>query len=404
MTPPSADRLWQVPTLERRERMIAGVSGGIAAELGLGVIWVRLGFIALFAAGGWGALLYAVVWGWMSVEEYRRPNVIVHRVPKARNQRERIAGSAVATFGIFLLLDQLIGLPNALVWPLGLLGAGIIVLLQRVSRTSSASLGRPLLIAQTVGGLVLVGVAIVLLIRPLSDWSQASAGMAIGVGIGLGFLALLAPWWWRLLADLDAERTARVRSEERADVAAHIHDSVLQTLSLIQRHGDDPQKMVGLARRQERELRNWLDPGRIDRTGAGVRGQLDEMISDLEDLHGIAVDTVVVGDCLVDPAIEAMLGAAREAIVNAAKHARVDQIDVYIEIQPDEIQAFIRDSGLGFDPSIIAEDRQGIRHSIQQRMQRAGGSATITSAPGHGTEVELALPRRHRSEQEPTTP
>ncbi len=399
MNPATTDRYWQVPTLATRDRMVAGVAGGIAEELGLGAVWVRLAFVALFAAGGWGALLYLLLWGWISYEAYRQTTPVVERVPKGRNARERIVGFVIVTFGVFGLFEQLFGLPNSLVWPLGLLGAGLVVLWLRVGTARNGSLrpghvfDRPLVVAQVVGGMLLVVVGAVLLARPLSGSTQGSVGLAIGVGGGLGLLALSAPWWWRLLADLDAERQARVRSEERADVAAHLHDSVLQTLTLIQRHSDDPQKMVGLARRQERELRNWLDPDRVSREGASVRGQLDELVSDVEDLHGLTIDVVVVGDCLVDPAIDSLLAAVREAVVNGAKHAGVAKIDVYVEIRPDRIEAFVRDEGVGFEPSTIAADRQGIRHSIEQRMQRVGGSATIISAPGEGTEVELNLPR-----------
>ncbi|MEZ5380085.1 MAG: PspC domain-containing protein [Acidimicrobiales bacterium] len=390
-----SDRYWQVPAIERRDRLVGGVSAGIASELGLDVFWVRLAFVALFTAGGWGALLYAVVWGWLAIDQYVHQRPEVARIPKARNGRERLVGFALATLGGYALFERLFGLPNWLVWPLGLLALGIIVLWQRRRPNASAKpIARPIQVAQTVGGLVLIGTAVLLLVRPFSDWAQASAGLAIGVGIGGALLALSAPWWWRLLADLDAERQARVRSEERAEVAAHIHDSVLQTLSLIQRHSDDPQKMVGLARRQERELRNWLDPDRVHREGGSVRGQLDDLISDLEDLHGITIDAVVVGDCLIDARVGSMLSAVREAAVNSAKHAGVERIDIYVEVQPDAIEAFVRDAGTGFELSAIPDDRQGVRHSIQQRMQRIGGSAIIVTAPGEGTEVELRLPRR----------
>ncbi len=407
----SADRRWQVPSIDNQRRMVAGVASGLARELGLDALWVRIGFVALFAAGGWGAMLYLVLWGWLSIDGYRRPPVPVNRVPKARNHSERVLGLGVVTLGLFMLFEKLFGLPNWLVWPLGLLALGVIVLWQRrrpggLGPAPSGAMG----IAQTVGGVTLIAVAALLLVRPFSDWAQASAGLAIGVGVGGALVALSAPWWWRLLADLDAERQARVRSEERAEVAAHIHDSVLQTLSLIQRHSDDPQKMVALARRQERELRNWLDPDRADREGGSLRGQLDALISDVEELHDMTIDAVVVGDALVDTGVSALLAAIREAAVNSAKHAEVDRLDVYIEVRSGVIEAFVRDAGVGFDPASIPDDRQGIRRSIQQRMQRVGGTAMIESEPGHGTEVELRVPRQPgahstpRSDKEQETP
>ncbi|MEZ5227367.1 MAG: PspC domain-containing protein [Acidimicrobiales bacterium] len=180
-----SDRYWQVPAIERRDRLVGGVSAGIASELGLDVFWVRLAFVALFTAGGWGALLYAVVWGWLAIDQYVHQRPEVARIPKARNGRERLVGFALATLGGYALFERLFGLPNWLVWPLGLLALGIIVLWQRRRPNASAKpIARPIQVAQTVGGLVLIGTAVLLLVRPFSDWAQASAGLVIGVGIG----------------------------------------------------------------------------------------------------------------------------------------------------------------------------------------------------------------------------
>lgn len=247
--------------------------------------------------------------------------------------------------------------------------------------------------AQVVGSVVVIVVAFVMLVWPMARWGTDAQLMVAALLCGLGVAALSAPWWWRLISDLDAERQARARSDERAEVAAHIHDSVLQTLALIQRNADDPQMMLNLARRQERELRNWLDPDRMSRQGRSLRGQLDAMASEVEELHGTAVEMVVVGDVLIDAAIEAIVGAAREAVVNAAKHSGTAQIDVYAEVQPDQIEIFVRDAGGGFDPAAIGSDRRGVRFSIEDRMSRAGGRAVILSSLGEGTEVELLLPR-----------
>ena len=229
-------------------------------------------------------------------------------------------------------------------------------------------------------------------------WQAIGAGNAaestlLAIGVVGAMIALSAPWWWRLVRERDAERQARIRSDERAEVAAHLHDSVLQTLSLIQRHSDDPKTMTNLARRQERELRNWLDPNRVSRLGGSIRGQLDELATTVEELHGVPVEVVAVGDCLVDDRIEPLLRATGEATVNAAKHSGAERVDVYLEVSESDIEVFVRDTGKGFDLQSIGDDRRGVRNSIVGRMERAGGTAVITSAPGDGTEVELCLKR-----------
>jgi len=211
-----------------------------------------------------------------------------------------------------------------------------------------------------------------------------------------GLAVILGPWIRRLVIELRDERRERIRSEERADVAAHLHDSVLQTLALIQRNADRPRELAALARRQERELRTWLYG---DRTAAanGHNGTLaaavDAMVSEVEDLHGIEVDAVTVGECPVDGRVDALLQAAREATVNAAKHAGVDVVSLYVEAEPDRVSAFVRDRGRGFDVDTIPDDRRGISSSIRDRMARNGGTATITSTEGEGTEVALELKR-----------
>ncbi len=175
-------------------------------------------------------------------------------------------------------------------------------------------------------------------------------------------------------------------------MAAHLHDSVLQTLALIQKV-EDRQTAINLARRQERELRNWLDPGRASRFGGSIRGRLDQMASDVEELHGIPVEVVTVGDVLVDEPIIALLNAGREACVNAARHSGTKRIDVFAEVGDDDVTLFVRDTGKGFDPDTVDPDRRGLRESIVGRMERAGGGAMIYSEPGQGTEVELTIPR-----------
>jgi signal transduction histidine kinase len=203
---------------------------------------------------------------------------------------------------------------------------------------------------------------------------------------------ILAPWWLRLVRGLTAERSARIRSQERAEVAAHLHDSVLQTLALMQKRADDPREVASLARRQERELRAWLN-GTEGAPADSVARALEAVAAEVEEAHGVAVEVVAVGDAPLDPATEALVAAVREALVNAAKFAPDAAIAVYAEVEDGRVQAFVRDRGPGFDPDAVPADRRGLRESVLGRMQRHGGRAIVHSAPGAGTEIELVVER-----------
>jgi signal transduction histidine kinase len=247
--------------------------------------------------------------------------------------------------------------------------------------------------------------------------SRIGAGAALIVGAGLLFLwtngalnrvgnavlpvivvlvalvLILAPLWWRLLRGLRAERSERLRSQERTALAAHLHDSVLQTLALIQRRTQDPREVAALARRQERELRDWLAQRSPAAAGTSIARALEDAAAEIEVARGALVEVVVVGERVLDEAGEAAVAAAREAILNAAKFAAGSPISVYAELAPAQIQIFIRDRGAGFDPSRVPPDRRGLRDSIVGRMERYGGHATVRSTPGQGTEIELSLRR-----------
>lgn len=390
---------WQMPRLADDDRLIAGVSAGIAREIGLDPIWVRIGFVVLFSTGGWGALLYGAAWAVMSLADSRDPilpddlRAVAdrHRTPKASSPRMRKIGFATVVLGLALSAGQVAGFPFKVIWPLGVLGVGSLLSWQRIVGETDEDWRSPKRWLIAIGGLVVATLAIVVLVTGISGVTDAAGNVLLAIGAVAAMVGLSAPWWWRLVRERDAERQARVRSDERAEVAAHIHDSVLQTLTLIQRNGADPQTMLNLARRQERELRNWLDPNRASRQGESIRGHLDEIATTVEELHGVPVEVVAVGDCLVDPPIEALLGATREATVNAAKHSGAEQVDIYLEVGEDAIEVFVRDTGKGFDIDAIDDDRQGLSQSILGRMQRVGGTAAVTSAVGDGTEVELRL-------------
>jgi signal transduction histidine kinase len=210
---------------------------------------------------------------------------------------------------------------------------------------------------------------------------------------------------WRLVEQLGAERRERVRQEERAELAAHLHDSVLQTLAMIQRSSDQPRRMVTLARSQERELRGWLYGGATtDGPATTVVERATHIAEEIETMHDVSVELVTVGDGPLDDQLHALLAATREASINAARHAGVELVDVYLEVGPDEALAFVRDRGRGFDPDHVPDDRHGIRGSIVDRLERHGGTATIRTTPGEGTEIELCVPRSRRRIDAPEAP
>jgi len=247
-----------------------------------------------------------------------------------------------------------------------------------------ALIGAVLLLAGVIT--LLVGHTSAALLRPLAGVILVIAAMVV----------VLGPWWLRVGRDLVAERQARIRAEERADMASRVHDSVLQTLALIQRRATDPHQVIQLARAQERELRSWLFDGRApgsmtaDTTFAsGVR----LIQSEVEAQHGVTVEVVTVGDCAVDADLQALLAAAREATVNAAKWSGAQVISLYAEVEPDEVSLFVRDRGRGFDPAAVPADRKGLSESVHARMVRRGGTASVRSGLGAGTEVKLAMPR-----------
>jgi signal transduction histidine kinase/phage shock protein PspC (stress-responsive transcriptional regulator) len=392
--PTGTDPHWQVPRLDPGDRLVGGVAAAIARELGLDALWVRLAFVLLAAAGGWGVLVYGATWvvlAWYERDPSRPPPAPPR--PKGTTPTTRALGFAFVVLGLLGLIDAVgAGSSARVVWPVGLLGLGLLVAWRHgVTEAGGAPVG-PRAVQVAVGLVLAAGGTTALLLGTVDlgrAWGALLAGGAVVVGLGV----LSAPWWLRLANELDRERQRRIRADERAEVAAHLHDSVLQTLSLIQRNAGDPQAMVALARRQERELRNWLDPDRVDRLGGSLRGQLDQLATDVEQLHGVPVEVVVVGDCLVDDPVAALVAAAREAVVNAARHSGAARVDVYAEARPDGVEVFVRDTGRGFDPGAVAADRRGVRDSIGARMARAGGTAEVSSRPGEGTEVELRLPR-----------
>jgi signal transduction histidine kinase len=243
------------------------------------------------------------------------------------------------------------------------------------------------------GVLLVVGAALLFLSsnNVLSGVRDAAlTTVVVVVAIGL----ILAPFLWRLGRSLAAERAGRIRSQERSELAAHLHDSVLQTLTLMQKRADDPREVAALARRQERELRDWLAAEGPRPDVMSFASALRSAAEAVEDDHRVAVEVVTVGDCELDPRADAVLGAAREAFTNAAKHAaEPGPIRVYAEVKPGSVEVFVRDRGPGFDLATVPADRRGVRESIMGRMERAGGQAEVRASPGGGTEVALRIER-----------
>jgi signal transduction histidine kinase len=385
-------------------RVLAGVAHGLAEHLRLSPMTVRIGFAVLAAFNGFGVILYAAFW------------VVVPLAPVPdrgflRPRRASDVGRAVAlglvAIGVLLLLrgNELVG-PNLLLVPLLLGGAGLAVIwrqaddaqrsrwLRMSSRIGGVGSGQSRLIAVLrIGGggaLVVAGVALFLV---LSGQLAAARSAILPILVMLVGVALITgPWWYRLVADLGTERRERIRSQERAELAAHLHDSVLQTLALIQRHVDSPREVARLARGQERELRSWLyrpETRQESRLAAALEGAAAEV----EDAYAVQVEAVVVGDSEVDDRLAAVVQATREALVNAARHAGVTEVSLYAEVEPERVSVFVRDRGVGFDRKTVPDDRHGVRGSIVGRMERHGGAATIRSTPGSGTEVELTMTR-----------
>jgi signal transduction histidine kinase len=244
--------------------------------------------------------------------------------------------------------------------------------------------------ARLAAGLGLVVAGVLLMVSGSGSWEQTWLALLASVAVLGGVVLVLLPWGLKFWRDLESERAGLVRATERAEIAAHLHDSVLQTLALIQRRAGNEHDVVRLARAQERELRGWLYRDR-GRDSGQLSARLQAAAAEVEDALGHAVEVVTVGDCAMTERLEALVQAAREAMLNASRHGG-GAVSVYLEVTDDVAEVFVKDRGPGFDPESIPADRLGVRQSMIGRMRRHGGTATISSSPG-GTEVRLRLPR-----------
>ena len=386
----------------RSGRFVAGVAGGIAAHLGVPVLWVRAAFVVLAGLSGAGVLAYGLLWIFVRQE----PADITRAVPRVERQQAiglaalgiaaGIAGSAAG--------NSFIGW---IVGPLGVAAIGAAVVWreadqsQRRRWTAGARTGLSgwSAVWRVIAGAVFVAGGIAVFLFGNLQLGQIQFALLAVMATLVGVAVITVPWWLKLVRDLGEERRERIVEAERTEIAAHLHDSVLQTLALIQRQSDQPREVLRLARGQERELRHWLyGPGGYGRRSAdpGVEGGLAAAITaaaaEVEDTYAIDVRPVVVGDRPLDDDLRALVLAAREAMVNAAKHAEVDEISVYVEAEADGVHVFVRDRGVGFDPDAVPDDRHGLADSVHARVARHGGTVRLRSTPGEGTEVHLSMP------------
>jgi signal transduction histidine kinase/phage shock protein PspC (stress-responsive transcriptional regulator) len=400
---------------DREHAVVAGVLAGISRRLGVDPVIVRVAFvIATVATGGLAILGYALAWVLMpsGVERRSSGETAAFLRGERISSNWRVAlGVGLLTLAALLAFRELgIWWSDALTWPLVLAAAGA-ALLWRQSRqgaeedlaaaaTPAATREHMHAESQTAGlyrggfGIALV-VGAALLFLSANDALGAARDAALTAVVAVVALGLiLAPFLWRLGRNLADERAQRIRSQERAEMASHLHDSVLQTLTLMQKRADDPRAVATLARRQERELRSWLFGTGAGAADASFSSALETAAVEVEDAHGVPVEVVAVGDCPLDEGAEAVIGAAREALTNAAKFAPdAGPVSVYAEVEDGRIQVFIHDRGPGFELATVPPDRRGVRESIVGRMERHGGRAEIRSAPGEGTEVELVMDR-----------
>jgi signal transduction histidine kinase/phage shock protein PspC (stress-responsive transcriptional regulator) len=389
--------------------MVAGVCAGFARAFGVDPLVVRVAVVALTLAGGIGVVVYGAAWLLLPVgsEDEAEPasSPSWPHLATRHDLGEALAIGAIVLGVVLLVRASGAWFSDALVWPVVLAGFGLAVIWRQAdddARPSLTGLVSALDVRSRRAALARVAVGVALVVGGVSAFLAASNAFSAvrqailaTAGIVAGLAIISGPWWLRLGRELARERRERIRSEERAEMAAHLHDSVLQTLALIQRTADDPRAVVAMARRQERELRGWLYDNQEKMTDGAktLAAALAEVGEEVEGLHGVPVEVVTVGDGPLDERAQAMLAAAREAMVNAATWSGASSISVYAEVRDGEAVVYVRDWGKGFDLATVGPDHHGIRDSIVGRMSRNGGTASVRTSPGEGTEVQLRVGR-----------
>ncbi|MET9348223.1 PspC domain-containing protein [Streptomyces termitum] len=394
-------------------RWLGGVARGLAGHLGLPVAWVRAVFAVLVLTEGLGLLLYAVFWIVVPLGVGGRgaPRPVFEVTEDGRRRlrkpdRGQLVALAAFAVGaaVFITNVRVDNETGRYVWPALLIGVGVVLVWRQADNARrdtwtgrSVRHRRAFHVLRGLVGVALVGTGLAVFVVVRGSVAQIGTALTAAVAVLTGIALLAGPWLIRMSQDLTAERTLRIRAQERAEVAAHVHDSVLHTLTLIQRNADDAGEVRRLARAQERELRNWLykpeGTGR-DEEPETLAEAVKRAAAEVEDKHGVPLEVVVVGDCPLDEKLVAQMQAAREAMVNAAKYGgEGGAVQVYAEVEGRTVFVSVRDRGPGFDLDEVPEDRMGVRESIIGRMQRNGGTARLRAVPGGGTEVELEMER-----------
>ena len=369
---------------------MGGVAGGIADHLGVDPFRVRVGFVALAALGGAGILIYALLWVSVRTGD--------DLAPASREERRKATGLVILglglAFGVSLLVNGQIA---SVLVPIVVIAMGAALVWREVEVPDSPQAAeKPVWTWTRIigGGALVISGLTVMVVGQVNFAALGPTLLAIIVTfVGLGLLTV--PIWVRLVRALNTERAVRIRNEERDEIASHLHDSVLQTLALIQRQADSPAEVQRLARRQERELRDWLFASPVQGATSLVAA-LKTVAGEVEDQYGVQISPVTVGDASADQlpreSFAALIGAVREALVNAAKHAQVRDIDLYSEVEGESVNVFVRDRGVGFDPDAVDDDRQGLARSVRARIERRGGEVAVRSTLGRGTEVRMTMP------------
>ncbi|MFY9782120.1 MAG: PspC domain-containing protein [Acidimicrobiales bacterium] len=390
--------------------ILGGVCGGLAIRLGVKERTVRVLFSLSALVSGAGLLLYMLIW--LTLPRAGEEQSIANRLVGRRRKLRHILLGLIVIAAVAWFVSSL-GVPNlgVFTWPLWLSLLAVFGVFKGASADERHHLEELLRSAPLIGkaasrdkrsfwlrvalGAILVYFGLRILRHFGGAWGFAAPALFGTLVLLIGVLILLAPWWLTTLGDLSGERRARMRVEERANVAAHLHDSVLQTLTLIERSAGDEAVVVRLARNQERELRSWLfDPENTDSDAPTTYASLLRALQgEIENDYGVTIELVTVGDCDADDKVVALVAAAREAAINAAQWSNAATVSIYGEVEADSLTLFVRDLGRGFDVEAVPSDRRGIALSIRQRMEHQGGSASIKSIVGAGTEVELTLPR-----------
>ncbi|WP_343447627.1 PspC domain-containing protein [Micromonospora schwarzwaldensis] len=386
-------------------RLAAGVAAGIAEHLGIPVLRVRVAFMVLLGLSGLGLLLYAAFWAVVPP----RPG---DTAAPPRRDLAQLLPFVVIGLGVLLLqvvaFDS-VGAAGTAGWLVAIIAVGAGVIWHQSGPERRRQWGdsavpwlgavveesdRRAFVLRFIGGGVLVAVGIIgvaAVYSPAQNFDAVLNGVIFAL-VGLaGVGVVTGPVLWRTWTQLRSEREGRIREQERAELAAMVHDQVLHTLALIQRNASDVKTVQRLARGQERSLRNWLYKPAASPTER-FAAALEQAAAEVEDTFAITVEAVVVGDRETDERVGALVAATREALVNAARHAGVQTVSLYAEVEPEQVSAFVRDRGKGFDPDTVENHRHGVRGSIIGRMKRHGGRAEIRSEPGEGTEVRLILP------------